>query len=129
VEILTAIKDFKKGSYELEWNSKKLDREAEDLVQKTKELQLLRVTKGLQEVLKRGVEAQASPQEQVNPSPPPYPGDPCTGLLHVAAAMTLGPCVLAAVEPGSPSEVQCRHTQQECHGEAAEALQTQRALA
>mmetsp|Transcript_40424 Transcript_40424/g.103505 ORF Transcript_40424/g.103505 Transcript_40424/m.103505 type:complete len:411 (+) Transcript_40424:298-1530(+) len=41
VEVLTAIKDFKKGSYELEWNSKKLDREAEDLMEKTKELQLL----------------------------------------------------------------------------------------
>lgn len=63
--MLTAIKDFKKGSYELEWNSKKLDREAEDLVEKTKELQLLRVTKNLQEVLKRGAEAQSSPQEQV----------------------------------------------------------------
>ena len=66
VAILTAIKDFKKGSYELEWTNTKLDREAEDLVEKTKELQLLRVTKGLQEALKRGDDTDATPQENVS---------------------------------------------------------------
>lgn len=65
VSILTAIKDFKKGSYMLEWTNAKLDREGEDLVEKTRELQLLRVTKSLQEALKRGGELQSSPQEQV----------------------------------------------------------------
>jgi hypothetical protein len=66
VAILTAIKDFKKGSYELEWINLKLEREAEDLVEKTKELQLLRVTKGLQEVLKRGEDTQATAQDSVS---------------------------------------------------------------
>ena len=51
-----AIKDFKKGIYELQWENKKLQMEAEDLIEKTKELQLLRVTKNLQSILKHGEE-------------------------------------------------------------------------
>ena len=55
-EVLVAIKDFKKGIYELQWENKKLQMEAEDLIEKTKELQLLRVTKNLQSILKHGEE-------------------------------------------------------------------------
>lgn len=55
VEILTAIKDFKKGIYSLQWETQKLDLEARDWVEKTKEFQLLRVTKDLQQVGGSGV--------------------------------------------------------------------------
>ncbi|KAK3269569.1 hypothetical protein CYMTET_21995 [Cymbomonas tetramitiformis] len=54
VDTLTAIKDFKKGIYDVQWLNKKLDMNADDLIEKTKEFQLLRVTKNLQEFLKNG---------------------------------------------------------------------------
>ena len=54
VSILTAIKDFKKGIYVAEWESQKADMVIEDLVEKARELQLLRVTKELQQLLKQG---------------------------------------------------------------------------
>jgi len=58
VDTLTAIKDFKKGIYASTWENESLDMQAEDLVAKTKELQLLRVTKGLQVFLKSGEDQQ-----------------------------------------------------------------------
>jgi hypothetical protein len=54
VSVLTAIKDFKKGIYMAEWESQKADMVVEDLVEKARELQLLRVTKELQQLLKQG---------------------------------------------------------------------------
>jgi len=54
IEILEAIKEFKRGIYDLEWHNKRLGLEAEELKERTRELQLLRVTKGLQEALKFG---------------------------------------------------------------------------
>jgi UDP-N-acetylmuramoylalanine-D-glutamate ligase len=54
VEILTAIKDFKKGIYEAQWQVAKLGMDEEDLVEAIKQFQLLRVTKQLQTVIKNG---------------------------------------------------------------------------
>jgi hypothetical protein len=54
VDILKAIKDFKKGIYDIEWENNRLYMLEEDWAQKTKEFQLLRVTKGLQSFLKSG---------------------------------------------------------------------------
>ena len=48
VEILTAIKDFKRGIYDLEWHNRRLELEGHDLKERTREYQLLRVTKELQ---------------------------------------------------------------------------------
>lgn len=115
VEVLTAIKDFKKGSYELEWNSKKLDREAEDLMEKTKELQLLRVTKSLQEVLKRGAEAQSSPHEQViheDQAGTSHWFHLCFEIMRLVSFI----CVSGAVQFRSPAEVQRCHPQQKPDG-------------
>ena len=54
VDILKAIKDFKKGIYDIEWENNRLDMLEEDWAEKTKEFQLLRVTKSLQAFLKSG---------------------------------------------------------------------------
>lgn len=54
IDILQAIKEFKTGIYDLEWHNKRLGLEAADLKERTRELQLLRVTKELQEALKAG---------------------------------------------------------------------------
>jgi len=47
VKRLTAIKDFKKGIYDLEWENARLDMEADDLVAKIKELQMTRADSAL----------------------------------------------------------------------------------
>lgn len=63
VEILTAIKDFKKGIYELQWTNQRLELESEDWAEKTKEFQLLRVTKDLQQALRSGTAENSSSLE------------------------------------------------------------------
>lgn len=52
VDTLVAIKDFKKGIYDLQWENTKLHMESDDLVEKTKQLQLARVGKNFQEIIK-----------------------------------------------------------------------------
>eukprot|EP00163_Fabomonas_tropica_P014758 TRINITY_DN2681_c0_g1_i3.p1 TRINITY_DN2681_c0_g1~~TRINITY_DN2681_c0_g1_i3.p1 ORF type:complete len:1349 (-),score=493.19 TRINITY_DN2681_c0_g1_i3:86-4132(-) len=54
VVYLQQIKDIRKTIHELDWENTKLDMEAEDLLQKTRDFQLLRVTKALQELIKGG---------------------------------------------------------------------------
>ena len=63
VDILKAIKDFKKGIYDIEWENKRLDMLEEDWAEKTKEFQLLRVTKGLQSFLKSGEDTSNSSEQ------------------------------------------------------------------
>lgn len=64
VDTLTAIKDFKKGIYDVQWLNIKLEMDGVDLVNLTKELQLLRVTKSLQDVLKNGEDSQSAQEVQ-----------------------------------------------------------------
>ncbi len=59
VEIMTAIKDFKKGIYQIEWEHKRCDMMVEDLREKTKELQMLHVTRDLQSVFREGEDKSA----------------------------------------------------------------------
>lgn len=66
VDILTAIKDFKKGIYGLQWSCTRLDMLAQDLGDKTRQLQLLHVTKDFQQLLKTGEEKSSNPQEASN---------------------------------------------------------------
>ena len=54
LELLRAIKDFKRGIYALQWENKRCEMEAEDVGALTKELQLLHVTKDFQQQLKAG---------------------------------------------------------------------------
>ena len=54
IAVLHEIKDFRKNIHELQWNNQRLDLEEEDLLQRTRDLQLLRVTKSLQSVIKGG---------------------------------------------------------------------------
>eukprot|EP01135_Chromosphaera_perkinsii_P008931 Nk52_evm41s1524 gene=Nk52_evmTU41s1524 len=54
VESLKEIKDYRKGIHFLEWENQRLDMEAEDLVTKARDVQMLRVTKNLQEIIKGG---------------------------------------------------------------------------
>jgi hypothetical protein len=54
IGVLLEIKDFRKGIHGLQWDNQRLDLEEEDLLQRTKDLQLLRVTKGLQSLIKGG---------------------------------------------------------------------------
>jgi len=56
VEILKEIRDFRKGIVMLQWENKRADMEAIDLVERTKEFQLLRVTKDLQHKIRGGSE-------------------------------------------------------------------------
>ena len=56
VVILKEIRDFRKGIVQLEWENARADMEADDLVERTKEFQLLRVTKDLQEKIRGGGE-------------------------------------------------------------------------
>jgi len=56
VDILKEIRDFRKGIVMLEWENQRADMEAEDLVERTKEFQLLRVTKDLQGKIRGGSE-------------------------------------------------------------------------
>eukprot|EP00899_Mesostigma_viride_P000674 jgi/Mesvir1/10607/Mv08936-RA.1 len=54
LELMGAIKDFKKGIYECEWLNKKLAMDEKDAQERFRELQLLRVTKNLQTIIKDG---------------------------------------------------------------------------
>ena len=54
VDVLQAIKDFKKGIYDAQWENQKCNMLEEDWIEKTKEFQLLRVTKSLQKLIKNG---------------------------------------------------------------------------
>jgi len=56
VEILREVRDFRKGIVMLQWENKRADMEAIDLVERTKEFQLLRVTKDLQHKIRGGSE-------------------------------------------------------------------------
>jgi WD40 repeat protein len=54
IAVLQEIKDFRKGIHGLQWDDQRLDLEEEDMMQRTKDLQLLRVTKSLQTIIKGG---------------------------------------------------------------------------
>ncbi|EFJ46137.1 flagellar associated protein, partial [Volvox carteri f. nagariensis] len=54
VEILTAMKDFKRGIYAAQWEAAAADMRLEDLRAKIRDLQLLHVTRDMQAVLKDG---------------------------------------------------------------------------
>ncbi|KOO24730.1 wd repeat-containing protein 96 [Chrysochromulina tobinii] len=54
VTILKEIRDFRKGIVYMQWEGTKADMEAADLTQRTKDFQLLRVTKELQETIRSG---------------------------------------------------------------------------
>lgn len=60
VDALKEIKDYRKGIHQLEWEMKMLDMEAEGLVIKIRDIQLLRVTKQMQEYLRSGDEHKQS---------------------------------------------------------------------
>lgn len=54
VEALTEMKNYRKGIHALEWENKVVDFQAEDLVIRTRDIQLLKVTKEMQEYLQSG---------------------------------------------------------------------------
>ncbi|KAI9327817.1 hypothetical protein DFJ73DRAFT_800748 [Zopfochytrium polystomum] len=56
VEALKEMKEYRKGIHALEWENKMLDFQAEDLVIRTRDIQLLRVTKQMQEYIRGGDE-------------------------------------------------------------------------
>ncbi|KAJ3087892.1 Cilia- and flagella-associated protein 43 [Quaeritorhiza haematococci] len=56
VEALKGMKEYRKGIHALEWENKMLDFQAEDLVIKTRDIQLLRVSKQMQEYIRGGDE-------------------------------------------------------------------------
>lgn len=56
VDALTEIKDYRKGIHGLEWENRMVDFQAEDLVIRTRDIQLLRVTKQMQEFIRSGDE-------------------------------------------------------------------------
>ncbi|KAJ3262629.1 Cilia- and flagella-associated protein 43 [Boothiomyces macroporosus] len=61
VDALTEIKEYRKGIHALEWEIKMHDFQAEDLIIRTRDIQLLRVTKEMQEFLRSGdIHKQAS---------------------------------------------------------------------
>ncbi|KAJ3210579.1 Cilia- and flagella-associated protein 43 [Entophlyctis luteolus] len=54
VEALKEMKEYRKGIHALEWENKMLDFQAEDLIIRTRDIQLLRVTKQMQEYIRSG---------------------------------------------------------------------------
>ncbi len=54
VDALVEIKNYRKGIHALEWENQVLDFQAEDLVIRTRDIQLLRVTKEMQEFIRSG---------------------------------------------------------------------------
>ncbi|KAJ3037135.1 Cilia- and flagella-associated protein 43 [Rhizophlyctis rosea] len=56
VDALREMKDYRKGIHALEWENKMLDFQAEDLIIRTRDIQLLRVTKQMQEYIRGGDE-------------------------------------------------------------------------
>ncbi|EGF83145.1 hypothetical protein BATDEDRAFT_34015 [Batrachochytrium dendrobatidis JAM81] len=56
VEALKEMKDYRKGIHALEWENKLSDLQAEDLIIRTRDIQLLRVTKQMQEYIRSGDE-------------------------------------------------------------------------
>ncbi|KAI9144642.1 hypothetical protein BKA69DRAFT_723924 [Paraphysoderma sedebokerense] len=54
IEALTEIKNFRKGIHALEWENKMFDFQSEDLVIRIRDIQLLRVTKQMQEYIRSG---------------------------------------------------------------------------
>eukprot|EP00741_Cyanophora_paradoxa_P008713 tig00001371_g8435.t1 len=56
VGVLREMKEFRKGIVALEWENRMLDMKSADWVERTRDLQLLRVTKGLQSVIRGGEE-------------------------------------------------------------------------
>jgi len=56
IEALKEMKEYRKGISALEWENKVLDFQADDLILKTKHIQLLRVTKHIQEYIRVGGE-------------------------------------------------------------------------
>eukprot|EP00736_Rhodelphis_marinus_P005384 Rmarinus@m.3524 len=62
VLVLKEIKDFRKGIAQLQWENKRAVMLEDDLVEKTKDFQLLRVTRSLQELIKSGVDISGGKQ-------------------------------------------------------------------
>eukprot|EP00967_Tisochrysis_lutea_P120561 scaffold197829_cov31-Tisochrysis_lutea.AAC.2 len=56
VGLLEEIRDFRRGIVQLQWEAERVEMETEDLVEKTRDFQLLRVTKDLQDVIRGGSE-------------------------------------------------------------------------
>jgi hypothetical protein len=56
VGLLEEIRDFRRGIVQLLWDAERVQMETEDLVEQTRDFQLLRVTKDLQEVIRGGSE-------------------------------------------------------------------------
>jgi hypothetical protein len=54
VDALTEMKEYRKGIHALEWENKMHDFQAEDLIIRSRDIQLLRVTKEMQEFLRSG---------------------------------------------------------------------------
>ena len=62
LDILSAIKDFKRGIYELEWANQSLEMRTTDAVERLREFQLMRVTRQLQELVKGGEATTSAPE-------------------------------------------------------------------
>jgi len=56
VDILKEIRDFRRGIVMLQWENERSEMQAVDLIEQTKEFQLLRVTKDLQHMIRGGSE-------------------------------------------------------------------------